>query len=158
MDRLSRHLTGCGVALTLILPTVGCKSTSQEVPPSPAFSSNVQNPPAVGFNSAPNPVNTSAGMPQTGAGGYGIPTPASSPSYTPAGTGGGGFGGVGTNMGAPAIATPDSVGMTSPGGVSNPATSLPQSGTGANGPAAGVGLAPESAPASAPASPTQNPF
>lgn len=146
MDRLNRNLAACGLALALATSGTGCKSTRSEVPPSPSFSGNGQAP--IGFNKDPNPVSGAAGLPGANSQ-YGTPTPTTTPSYGPPGQGG--FGGVGSNLGSPATTPPSSTapgydGLSSPLGASNPATGLPQAGTGPSGPAAGIGAAPTANP------------
>lgn len=134
MDRLNRTLVGCGLALTLILPNAGCRSTRSEVPKGRSYSGDGQQAPPIGFSQSANP-DSYSGL-QTGQGGLpgspggspllGTPSPAA-PNYgVPTGPG---FGG------------PGSAGMTTPpAAVTDPSVGIPQTGTGSTGPAAGIGV------------------
>jgi len=112
MDRLTRTLVGCGLAM--IVSASGCKSTRDEVPPGRGFRQDGRQEPAVGFSMKPHD-------PQPGA--YGNPVGAGSrnavggPSIVPPtagnpyGESAGKFGGPGTSgLGRPpGIASPGSI-------------------------------------------------
>lgn len=62
MDRLRRFLAGGMLALMMgtVVTSAGCRSTKNEVPPGPKYSSTGDPMASGGFNSAPHPYN---GMP-----------------------------------------------------------------------------------------------
>jgi hypothetical protein len=84
MDRLRRVLAGGTLAITLgtVVAASGCRSTHNEVPPGPKFSTAGEPSSSVGFNSTPRPYN-------------GMGSPYGSNSSVPGQSGMGGLPGVG---------------------------------------------------------------
>jgi hypothetical protein len=152
-------VTGFGLALALGTGATGCRSLRSEVPPAKTFSGAGQGGGPMGFGSSPPAQGTFAGLPGGSAdptpGQYGTPAPGASNYGAPTSNT---YGAPGTSnlasppasalgSGAPASALPS---------VSDPTTSIPQSGTGSTGPAAGIGVG--RAASGTPAGPSQGPF
>jgi hypothetical protein len=143
MDRLKRTWMGCGLAVTMLLYSGGCRSMRPEVPPGKPYVPEAQggsNPP-IGFSNAPH---ASTGMPGTGLGagtGNGIPGVNSGAGQlgTPMPSNGLYGAPTGNSFGPPGSSTSLAPGATMPGGAANPMTGIPQSGIGTTGPANGVG-------------------
>ena len=59
MDRLRRILASGTLAITMsaAVGSTGCRSTGNEIPPQPKYTTPGENPSAVGFNSAPHGYN-----------------------------------------------------------------------------------------------------
>jgi hypothetical protein len=145
MDRRTRRLVGCGLALAILLPGAGCRSMRSEVPPGRPFSPDGKQQPPIGFSSQPNPVDGLSGLhntaPGTGASTGQLGMPSAGPSASTYGVPSGNFGPPGSST----------LGQAPTGtGGANPSTALPQTGTGATGAAAGATTQPGGMPPYAP--------
>lgn len=85
MDRLTRTLTGCSLAI--VLSATGCRSTRPEVPPGPAYSNDGRELPKGGFGSDPHPAigapiqpYAQPGLPGT-TGQFGTPAPGTTSQF-----------------------------------------------------------------------------
>ncbi len=149
MDRLKRILAGGTLAITLstALASTGCRSTGNEIPPQPKYTTPGagENPSAVGFNSAPHGYNgvgsvyANGGMPgqpglggAPGAGGPGMGAPADGLPAVSANGAGSAFGTPAPNAGNPTLPTSNTYG--------GPGTSGLPGGAGAGSGAYGGGL------------------
>jgi hypothetical protein len=167
MDRRDRMWTGFSALLALAVSctAMGCRSTRSEVPPAKPFSGVGQAPSGVGFGSAPHngtgfaalPNGTGEGLPgrNNGTGQFGTPLPGSTNYGAPTNNA---YGPPGTSS----LATPPASSLGAPSSAmpsaSDPTTGIPQSGTGATGPAAGLSpISPSSSTSQFPV-PTQTPF
>ena len=135
MDRLRRVLAGGAMALTLgtVVAASGCRSTRNEVPPGPKYSTTGEPSSSAGlFNSAPHPYNalsspyntnpTTAGAGQpgaTGSSGVGGATPGSAMDGMPPGLG---SGASTSSYGTPSPSSPG-MGLPTPNVYGPPGTS-----------------------------------
>ena len=133
MDRLGRILAGGTLAMMLgtVMTASGCRSTRNEVPPGPKYSTTGE-PSSAGFNSDPRPYSalngsyaTNPAMP--GAGQSGLPGSPGLGGTTPGGDMGGPPPGLGTagapsSFGTPPPTSPG-MGMPTPNAYGPPGTS-----------------------------------
>lgn len=149
MDRLRRILAGGTLALTLsaAVASTGCRSTGNEIPPQPKYTTPGENPSAIGFNSAPHGYNgvgsvyANGGMPSQpglgggsgapGAGGLGMGAPTDGLPAVSANGAGSAFGTPPPSQGNPTLPTGNVYG--------GPGTAGLPGGAGAGGYGGGLG-------------------
>lgn len=119
MDRLRRVLAGgtLAMAMATIVAAPGCRSTRNEVPPGPKYSTTGE-PSSSGFNSAPHPYNALSSPyntnPATAGSGPGLGGSPGMGGTTPGGSMDGlppSLGAAGSSYGTP---SPGSAGMAQP--------------------------------------------
>jgi hypothetical protein len=128
MDRLTRGLAGCGLAL--LATATGCRSMRDEVPPGRAYRSDGRQEPRVGFNTQPHMPPATPGQAFGGVGGN------LAPSYDPTRPASGGP--TGTAPGSRFSSSGAATGLGQPPAL-NPPSDITQTG-------ASSGLPPSAAP------------
>ena len=116
MDRLSRPFVACGFGL--LLASIGCRATRNEVPPGRPFSKDGQQRRAIEFSSEGHPVNAAAAaptMPGSNMGGSNLASGIGASSARP----------DATNFGAPpgSYGPPGTAGLGQPPSLTDPAAS-----------------------------------